>query len=256
MNPLERLNVYKDSFTASEIQIMNYILDNPFDIMHLSIVEIGKKSGTSKTAIIRLCQKIGYKGFSEFKFDLSRYLISNNQNADNNKNVINAITSSYADCINRINNTLSLDDIQNLSKLMISSNRVKLLGCNRTGFSISQFRYRLSKIGFDAEAITDSLLMKDCINILNDKDLCIIFSIKGAKHPYLDCVKILKDNNCRIVLVTMNPLTPLKPYCDQLITLPYVSKQSDVTFLDDQLIFFVLIEIILCEIANSVEYTS
>lgn len=252
MNPIERLELHKDSFTKSEEQIMNYIINNKLAIVQLSVVQIAKKSNTSKSAIIRLCQKIGYDGFSEFKFDLSRYLISNNQNTDNsdNKDSITAITSNYADYINKISTTLSLNDIKELSQYMINSNKVKIFGYNRTGFSSNQLRYRLSKIGFDAESIIDPVLMKDSCNNLTKNDLCVIFSIKGSKNTYLDCIKTLKENGCRIALITMTPKTMLKNYCDLVISLPYISMSSDVKFLDDQAIFFVFIEIILSELAK------
>lgn len=255
MNPLDRLDLNKDSFTKSEHLIMKYIISKPLDIIQLSIVEIAKKSNTSKSAIIRLCQKIGYDGFSEFKFDLSRYLISNNQTIDNteNMNSITAITSSYADYINKINTTLTLEDLNRLSELILTSKRLKIFGYNRTGFSANQLRYRLSKIGFDAEAITDPVLMNDCANSLNKNDLCIIFSIKATKDMYSDCFKILRENNCKIVLITMTPRTPLKSYCDFIISLPYISKLSDIKFLDDQAIFFVFIEIILSELAKLIK---
>lgn len=252
MNPIERLELHKDSFTKSEEQIMNYIINNKLAIIQLSVVEIAKKSNTSKSAIIRLCQKIGYDGFSEFKFDLSRYLISNNQTTDNleSKDSITAITSNYADYINKIGTTLTLDDIKTLAQHMLNSNKVKIFGYNRTGFSANQLRYRLSKIGFDAESITDPVLMKDACNNLTKNDLCLIFSIKGSKNIYLDCAKTLRENGCKIVLITMTPKTSLKSYCDLTISLPYISMASDVKFLDDQAIFFVFIEIILSELAK------
>ncbi|WP_160677246.1 MurR/RpiR family transcriptional regulator [Clostridium sp. C8-1-8] len=252
MDPIEKLKFYEDSFTKSESQIMNYIISKPLDIIQLPIIEIAKRSNTSKSAIIRLCQKIGYDGFSEFKFDLSRYLISNNQTADNTEsnNTITTITSSYADYINKISETLTIDDVKKLSQYMLSSSKVKIFGINRTGFSANQFRYRLSKIGFDAESITDTVLMQDAASNLKKEDLCIIFSIKGSKEAYLDCVKILKENNCKTTLITMTQNAPIESYFNQVIHLPYISKLSAIKFLDDQAIFFVFIEILLSELAS------
>lgn len=255
MNPMERLEFNKDSFTKSEQQIMKYIINTPLDVVQLSIIQMAEKSNTSKSAIIRFCQKIGYDGFSEFKFDFSRYLISNNQNLedDTKKNSITAITSSYSDYINKISTTLTLDEITNLSKSMISSNRIKILGFNRTGFSASQLRFRLSKIGFDAEAITDQVLMRDTANTLLKNDLCIIFSITGSTSTYSDCIKTLKENKCKVILITMNPRTSLKSDCSSIISLPHISRSSNVKFLDDQVIFFVFIEILLSELANLIK---
>lgn len=252
MNPIEKLKFHQNSFTKSENQIMKFIINSPLDIIQLSIIEIAKRSNTSKSAIIRLCQKIGYEGFSEFKFDLSRYMISNNQTSDNSDddNSIAIISSTYANYINNISETLTLDDIKTLSENILNSNKIKIFGINRTGFSASQLRYRLSKIGFDAEVITDTILMQDTVNNLKKDDLCIIFSIKGLKEPYLDCVKILQENNCKTALITMTKTSPIEGFFDQVIYLPYISKLSDVKFLDDQAIFFVFIEIILSELAK------
>lgn len=252
MNPFEKFELHKDTFTKSEIEIMNYILKNPFDIIQLPILDIADSSNTSKSAIIRFCQKLGYKGFSEFKFDMTRYLVSNNQEVQNidEQNSITAITSSYIDYINKINMSLTIDEVITIAKLILKANKIKIFGYNRTGFSAQQLRYRLSKIGFDSEAINDQVLMQDVSSMLTKGDLCIIFSIKAMSKPYGDCVKILKENNCKIVLVTMNPRPAFKKDCTEVITLPNISKMSSSKFLDDQAIFFVFIEIILSELAK------
>lgn len=255
MNPIDKLELSRSSLTKSEAKITNYIINNPMDIIQLPIVDIAHKSGGSKSAIIRLCQKIGYNGFSEFKFDLSRYMISNNQSTNDfeEKDSITAITSSYVDYINKIATTITYKDVQTLVNFMLDSKKIKIFGINRTGLSANQLRYRLSKIAFDSESITDIVLMKDCSDSLNENDLCIIFSIKAHKEYYLDSIKALRENNCKVVLITMTPINPLNSYCDYVITLPYISKLTDVKFLDDQVIFFVFIEIILSELAKLIK---
>ena len=73
--------------------------------------------------------KIGYDGFSEFKFDMSRYLVSNNQNniKDKNETSINAITSNYIEYISKINTSITLEEVHALAEKINSSNRVKIL---------------------------------------------------------------------------------------------------------------------------------
>ena len=63
MGPIERLELNKNNFTKSEIEIMEYIKKNPMDIVQYSIIQIAERANTSKSAVIRLCQKIGYDGF-------------------------------------------------------------------------------------------------------------------------------------------------------------------------------------------------
>jgi DNA-binding MurR/RpiR family transcriptional regulator len=181
--------------------------------------------------------------------------VSNNQRVESGEsnvssNAISSITSSYSNYISKINTTITLEEVTRLAESIIHSNRVKIFGINRTGFSANQLRYRLSKIGFDAEALTDTVLMRDVSNNLGRNDLCIIFSIKGSPAMYSDIVKTLKENRCKVILIAMNPGTPLKKDCDTVIMLPYISKMSEIFFLDDQVIFFVFIEILLSELAR------
>lgn len=43
------------------------IIENPAQIAGMSIEEVAKKCNTSKSSILRLTQKLGFSGFSEFK---------------------------------------------------------------------------------------------------------------------------------------------------------------------------------------------
>ena len=57
----------KEKFSAVEQSIIKYMLDNPKDIVNMSIRELANKTFTSPAAIFRLCQKCGLKGYTEFK---------------------------------------------------------------------------------------------------------------------------------------------------------------------------------------------
>lgn len=57
----------REKFSAVEQNIIKYILDNPKEIVNMSIRELANKTFTSSAAIFRLCQKCGLKGYTEFK---------------------------------------------------------------------------------------------------------------------------------------------------------------------------------------------
>lgn len=76
MDPIALLQKNMDSFTKSEQKLAQYILDNPRYVLGENISGIAKSATSSNAALVRLCQKLGYKGFSEFKFSMHRYLLS------------------------------------------------------------------------------------------------------------------------------------------------------------------------------------
>lgn len=251
MNPIDKLNLYKDSFTKSELLIYNFIIKNPHTIIRGTIDATANLSNTSKSAIMRLCKKIGYDGFSEFKFELSRYIISMDKDYSENKtDSITQITETYSKHILALANHVTREQLSKITHLFKKATRIKTVGYNRTGLSAQQLRLRLSKLGFDCEAIVDPVLMSAQEDILKANDLVIIFSITGEATHYQSFCSSLKDNHCDIVLFTMNPKCPLVDYATETVFLPYISHSSYDSFLDDQAIFFVFIELFLSELAN------
>ncbi|EQM95778.1 hypothetical protein MBAG_03513, partial [Coprobacillus sp. D7] len=73
MNPLNKIDLKKDTFTKKEMIIYDILKENPDLILRGSITTLSKDYGVSQSTITRFCQKIGYEGFNDFKFDVFRY---------------------------------------------------------------------------------------------------------------------------------------------------------------------------------------
>lgn len=251
MNPFERLEYYKDSYTKSEKVIYTWIKENPTVLIKGSIDIIAEETSTSKAAMIRFSKKIGYNGFAEFKFELSRYIIAGGRQSSESKeelDTVRSITSLYSGYIRQINDCVDLKVVQSIVAEMNRAKRVKIIGRNRTGFSASQFRYRLSKIGFDAEAITDSILLTQIQDSLGKDDLVILFSTQAKEKAYYDFCKSAMKNGTKVVIISCANTSLLK-LSHYHIVLPSISSASYSSFLDDQAIIFILIEILLAELA-------
>lgn len=260
MNPLELLEKEFPNLTKSEQMITRYILDHPMFVIRFSLTQIAKEAKTSNTAIIRLCQKLGYQGFSEFKFSLSRTALSDTHEGDKegsreSDDSMRAIVSQYVKYLNQMAAETDMDQIRRIGALICQSPRLAIMGYNRTGFSASQLSYRLSRIGVANHLATDQVVMADYMEIFGPGDVCLIFSISAAK-TYKEIVQRLKKNGATVVLFTMNTASPLKNLCDHYICLPQISYNKRMGFLDDQAIFFVFIEVLISEVAKFLNQSS
>lgn len=56
-----------DTFSETEKGICTYILNNPESVLSLSLLEFAKASLSSKSSVIRFCQKLGFTGYSEMR---------------------------------------------------------------------------------------------------------------------------------------------------------------------------------------------
>ena len=252
MNPFERLDFYKSNYTKSEKIIYEWIKKNPSTVVKDSIESLAEEISTSKSAIIRFSKKIGYSGFAEFKFELSRYIISGiRENKNENMDISRCITSLYAGYIKQINDFIDLKNIKTIAKTLSNARRVKILGKNRTGLSALQFRYRLTKIGFDAEAITDGILMNQMQESLTKGDVVLIFTTRAEDLQYYELIKNISKNGVTTIVVTCTE-TKLIKQSNYHILLPSIENASTSSFLDNQTIMFVFIEILLAELAYKV----
>lgn len=66
----ELIKKNKEKFTQTDLAIADFLIDNKNDELDLSINELAKKCLTSRTSILRFTQKIGFGGYSEFKYFL------------------------------------------------------------------------------------------------------------------------------------------------------------------------------------------
>lgn len=63
---IEAINKNYDKLNASDMQSLTIIMDDLYAIKDMNIEELAKKCNTSKSTILRLTQKLGFSGFSEF----------------------------------------------------------------------------------------------------------------------------------------------------------------------------------------------
>lgn len=255
MNNLLQVIGSLKNLTKSEKSIAEFIMKNPIEVIRQNLTQLAQMTHTSNSAIIRFCQKLGYQGFSEFKFDMSRYILSGADTGIEASHPIGAakqvdrIVEKYIQYLNKMVSEINLQQLEDLVKNICKARRIIIMGYNRTGLSAQQFAFRLAKLGIASHPIIDPVVMSDYSNIMTKDDLTIICSITGA-NMYEDVCNQLCNSDSGLILLTMNPQTPLKKYATNPILLPRISRSGDMSFLDDQAIFFIYIEILISEVAT------
>ena len=68
---LERLREERYAFRASERQVAEYILAHASEVINLPITELAEQAGVSEATVVRMCKKVGFRGFQELKIALA-----------------------------------------------------------------------------------------------------------------------------------------------------------------------------------------
>lgn len=255
MDPMTLLQKNMDSFTKSEQKLAQYILSNPRCVLRLSITDITRLANSSNAALVRLCQKLGYKGFSDFKFSMHRYLLSHGAERSDDQgqpqSPMQSTIEAYIQYIRQLPDFVKEEDLRQAAETICAARHIAIWGFNRTFQSAQQLSHRLGRLGIFNQATDDWVVMTDTSEILTDKDLCITISVAGRGLAGRDALfRSLRDRGCPILLITMNPKISAAKYATQIFTLPWISHDDADNFFEDQVIVYLFLELLLYEVAK------
>ncbi|MGM9941959.1 MAG: MurR/RpiR family transcriptional regulator [Bulleidia sp.] len=222
MDLLSKIQLKKNALTANERKACDAIMEDMVLVQHHSLEELSNAIGVTKTSILRFCQKLGYSGYSEFKYDLINYVNSQHKQEGENDNRISAVENLYANAISLIHYSVTEEMVQNLVRDIRNARRVYIAGSINSGVAALQLRYALLMYGIDADLINSDEEMRSRDMCMKEDDLLILYSVSARTEMIVRAFDTREQNGCRIALITMNEKTPLKEKADHFICLPHV----------------------------------
>lgn len=154
MTVLENMQAVLPSLPKNERKAAEYLLNYPHDIQRRSAEIIAQDAGISRSAIVRLCQKLGYQGWSEFKYAyLHEPALAASAQEHN-------ILTRYENIIQKLRQGVSADQIQTIVQIIHRANRVITLGNYHSGMSAQQMAFRLNRSGIDSHFMNDTSQME------------------------------------------------------------------------------------------------
>lgn len=111
------LNIPLQSLSTKELDISQYVHDHSDNISSISIQQFANELNYSTSTILRFCRKLGFSGFSEFK-----YFLKSSDNEDNNKikgsdKSLDIIKNTIKDSMDSTVSLLNSDDMFQIARL-------------------------------------------------------------------------------------------------------------------------------------------
>lgn len=218
-----------ENFTTTEQIIANYILENTSLMENISIQELAKRTFTSNASIIRFVQKLGIKGFKEFKIQLLKSLeqldleaaIDPNVPFEGNSSLMKIsedIMHLSQQAIKETYHLLNETQLMQMTKHLYHAKRLFLFASGDSQIRAESFQNKLWKINKYA------ILAKDreewalnAANLLID-DCAFFISYDAKSANDLFAAQMLKERGVPILLLTSFPDSELGKLSDVIIT--------------------------------------
>lgn len=246
MTPFDKMDLKKDSFTKKELLLYEVLKDNLENILSFSANDLSKKYNISQSTITRFCQKIGYDGYNEFKFDVFR----SGKQGSSFKNDLSTL-DSYIQLIEILKASIDNETLSKLAADIIKASSIIIIGMHKSTLPAKMLQYNLFKYGKKA-IVLDYSDLSDLEQMIGKDDLVIIYTNRGNILGTINALlkKLSKKITFNLSIITMNDKLSIKKYTTNYIWLPSAINQGFKTYLENQVIFFIYTDLLTSQIAK------
>ena len=216
MNLLEKVK----SLNELEYSIYVHLNKDKNKVKDLRLKEVADELHVSASMITRVCKKLGFDGFSEYKLHL-RY------NEENNRKEKDEKLNYLLDYFQRSTTENSILEIKKVANAIVNSNEVLFLGLGLSSAIAKYGALLLNRKGFRTAFVDDMSWRVE--NIYDSKTLAIILTVSGETEEVNKAILNLKTRDIKIVVISNSEMSTAASLADYSIGY-YVPNSRDKYF--------------------------
>ena len=210
-----------------------FILDDPWAVRGLSVVQLAELAGVSDSAVVRFALAVGYSGYREFAqalaFDLGRSLglahshpgdlvFKRESGASGEIELIRRVVALEVECMQDTLASLSEPALHRVISRLGKAKSVLLIGTGTAAPLAQMFSYRLASLGVAVSWESDPMVMVAQISRLDSQDLIMGISYSGRSRDTVQALNYARSRGVETVGLTTTPNSPIAEVSDVLLT--------------------------------------
>lgn len=223
MSCLAKIRSLRNSLSASELKIADFILRSPAVVRDLSSQNLAGAIGVSQSSIVKFSQKLGYRGYPDFKLALSESVLGEEDMAvlhgkitmqDSLSQVAEKLLSSK---VSVLNSTVSLNSEEHVAaavQMIKDAKRIHISGIGASALVAKDFSYKLQKLGLAAYAENDSHVQLASVSTFGKQDLLFAISQSGATAEIVELCRVVRSHGGQVVSLTRYGSSPIADLAD------------------------------------------
>ncbi|GAC1618889.1 MAG: MurR/RpiR family transcriptional regulator [Candidatus Elarobacter sp.] len=219
-----RLQGAYSGLRAAEQRVADFILAHPDELIYLTVTELAERTNTSESTVVRLTQKIGYKGYQEFKIVLARDLVEPAteiyaaiEPRDDLATVKSKVFQANAQALRDTLEVLDDVQLQRAVDALAGARRIEIYGVGGSGPLALDAHHKFLKLGLRSIALSDGDLMAMSSSLLGPEDVALGISHTGASRDVTDALGRAKTNGATTVCITHRPSSPITKVADVVL---------------------------------------
>lgn len=206
------------SLNDLELSLYNYIIKIKDRVVNMTIRELANEAHVSTTTVLRLCKKLGFNGFSEFKVKF-KILIE-----EEKVSKVSGDTGELINFLQCVENSELEEKLEKLSGIVKEAANIMFIGSGTSGILCQYAARFLSSIGKFAVYIDDPYFPAN--SRYYENSVVIALSVSGETRVILEYISKLRSEGCTIVSITNKEDSTIAKISD--LNLSYYIKEAKI----------------------------
>lgn len=201
---------YKENLSMAERAVLDYLIENKAVLKDFYVEKIAQAAYASPASVVRMCKKLGYKGFKDFKIDfiLSNAKVEIPESKEYN-DVILSKDSNYGESVIQNNirileETLKIHDpiaLHKAAESIMKARRVFIFGKGSSFLVCKDLEMKLRRINKLAIAQGESHEQLVDASFLNQNDVVVLISNSGKTPEIVRAALLVKEKKAKIISI-------------------------------------------------------
>jgi DNA-binding MurR/RpiR family transcriptional regulator len=222
MSTLLKIRAERDSMSAIERRIADFVLDNAQLLRDYSSQQMANALGISQSSVVKFSQKLGFRGYPDLKYAIGQALARGDGAA--NEQAVPAIDDHgrLADSLWKLKSEAEEESrlinapqkIDEIASLLGRAGKVFLIGLGEDDIHARAFALRLSMLGILTVHNFDTTHMTASVSSAGLGAVLLVFSEHGRQASLCQITRYFQQQRGKVISVTRHTSNPLRALAD------------------------------------------
>lgn len=220
-----------NGLTKTEQKVAKFILENAQDVIYHSVTELAERADVGETTVLRLCRKLKFHGFQDFKLSLAQDLVKPSDRLyhevteeDDAATLNRKVISMHIETLEQTSELVNPDQLEKAISLLHQATNISFFGVGSSGLTAQLAAHSFSRIGKNSIARSDTHFQAMSASLMRKGDVAVGLSISGSTKDTIDNLNLAKKAGAQIIVITSNARSPITKLAD--IVLLMVAREN------------------------------
>jgi RpiR family carbohydrate utilization transcriptional regulator len=216
MGSLTRLREMRPRLAEAERRLATYILRHPRLVLDSSITLVADRARVSEATVVRLCRRIGCRGYQDLRIRLAadlvvppRQLYQDIEATDDGPAVKQKVFALSARALEETLDVLDDAALERAAAAVAAARRVDFYGVGASGIVALDAQQKFLRIGIETQAFIDPHLQAASAALLRRGDVAVGISDSGSTRDTVHALGVARAAGAVTVAITRYGPSPI-----------------------------------------------